>query len=152
MRAIALPCTLASVLLLVAVDTGSTADEEQTVDPTTGLIEDEKEQWKLVRKNCTPCHSGRLIAQQGLDRNGWTASIRRMQAKEGLADLGDEEKLILDYLTQNYGSTVNQSNSRQRRARLNQEPIESEPDSSKEPKLPTVDQAVPDSSQNGQAE
>ncbi len=152
MRAIALPFTLASVLLLVAVDAGTSEDEEQSTDPTTGLIEDENEQWKLVRKNCTPCHSGRLIAQQSLDRNGWQASIQRMQTKEGLADLGDEEKLILDYLNLYYSSDNSPSNSRQRRARLDQEPIESEPDSTNEPKLPTVDQAVPDSSQNRQAE
>jgi hypothetical protein len=55
-----------------------------------------------VRKNCTGCHSPKLITQNRATREGWHQMIRWMQETQGLWDLGRYESTILDYLAEHY--------------------------------------------------
>lgn len=59
--------------------------------------------FKLVKTNCTPCHSAKLVTQNRATRQGWSDMIDWMQATQGLWDLGDQEPTILDYLANHYG-------------------------------------------------
>lgn len=78
-------------------DTG-TAPE---LDSVSGLVIDEN--FELIRGQCTPCHSAKLITQNSASREGWEQMIRWMQKDQGLWDLGENEELILNYLTLHYG-------------------------------------------------
>lgn len=66
----------------------------------TGLIADEG--YLLVRNNCASCHSLDLVKSKRATREGWLSTIRWMQQTQGLWDLGENEKPILDYLAKNY--------------------------------------------------
>ncbi len=59
--------------------------------------------WQIVRANCTPCHSGKLITQQRGTAEQWLAMIRWMQEKQNLwqFDPVTEEKIV-NYLAENY--------------------------------------------------
>ena len=70
-------------------------------DPTSGL--EIADGYQQVKAQCTVCHSGRLVAQNRADRDGWVQMIRWMQETQGLWPLGDAEPEILDYLAENYG-------------------------------------------------
>ncbi|MDO1445757.1 hypothetical protein Q0590_05820 [Rhodocytophaga aerolata] len=70
------------------------------VDEATGLIIDEH--LPLIRANCTGCHSTKLIGQHRFTREGWVGKIRWMQQYHNLWNLGESEKLILDYLEKHY--------------------------------------------------
>ncbi|MEM9141910.1 MAG: monoheme cytochrome C [Bacteroidota bacterium] len=52
--------------------------------------------------HCTTCHSARLVTQNRMTREGWLATIRWMQETQNLWDLGDQEPIILDYLSTYY--------------------------------------------------
>lgn len=79
-------------------------------DPQTGLAVDER--LSLVRANCTPCHSAKLITQNRATRDGWLGMIRWMQRTQKLwAFPPVVEEALLDYLSQHYGV----SKTRQRR-------------------------------------
>jgi len=48
---------------------------------------------------CSACHSMRLVAQQGLTRDGWEETLDWMTEDQGMADLSTElRQQILDYL------------------------------------------------------
>ena len=66
----------------------------------TGLAFDEN--FQLVRGVCTACHSAKLVTQNRATREGWKEMILWMQATQGLQDLGENEKPILDYLAKHY--------------------------------------------------
>jgi hypothetical protein len=82
----------------------STDEEEDTIidgiHQPSGLIA--APGFELIQKNCLGCHSGQLIAQNRASREGWKATIRWMQATQGLWNLGDAEPAILDYLSDHY--------------------------------------------------
>ncbi len=69
-------------------------------DIKTGLLDDKG--IEVVIFNCTRCHSAKLITQNRANRQGWLAMIRWMQSSQNLWDLGENEKIILDYLEKNY--------------------------------------------------
>jgi hypothetical protein len=73
----------------------------------------------LVRVNCTACHSAELVIQNRATREGWKEVIRWMQRTQGLWDLGEKEKLILDYLAAHYAPETSG-----RRPPLDQQAIE----------------------------
>jgi hypothetical protein len=81
-------------------------------DPQSGLLV--AEGFDQVKAQCTACHSGRLVAQNRADRDGWLQMIRWMQETQGLWPLGEAEPVILDYLAEHYGPLP-----RGRRAPLN---------------------------------
>ena len=76
-------------------------------DPDTGLILDEN--LMMVKAQCTSCHSPKLISQNRFTRDGWRQKIRWMQANHNLWDLGDTEKVVLDYLEKYYAPSQSYS-------------------------------------------
>ena len=73
------------------------------LDPISGLVVDAG--FEAVRANCTNCHSGKLVTQNRMTRSGWHQTIIWMQQTQGLWDLGDQQKVILDYLEKHYAPT-----------------------------------------------
>lgn len=90
---------------------------ENGIHLETGLIA--AEGWETVRATCTACHSAKLVTQNKATREGWKNMIVWMQETQGLWDLGDQEKPILDYLAANYAPEESG-----RRANLDVEAIE----------------------------
>ncbi|NNE27646.1 MAG: hypothetical protein HKN09_12450 [Saprospiraceae bacterium] len=73
---------------------------ENGIHVATGLAYDDN--FQVVRSACVTCHSAQLIIQNRATKEGWLEIIRWMQATQGLADLGDKEPQILDYLAKHY--------------------------------------------------
>jgi hypothetical protein len=73
---------------------------ENGIHVRTGLIDAEGLQ--TVITNCTTCHSSKLIIQNRMGEEQWNATIRWMQKSQGLWPLGENQKVIVDYLTKNY--------------------------------------------------
>lgn len=55
-----------------------------------------------VVNNCTNCHSAKLVTQNRMSATRWNATIKWMQETQNLWDLGDNQKIIVDYLVTNY--------------------------------------------------
>ncbi|WP_104696908.1 MULTISPECIES: hypothetical protein [unclassified Helicobacter] len=74
------------------------------IDQETGLkIADGFEE---VKTNCTVCHSAQLFTKAKGNREEWLASIRWMQATQGLWEFDPKtEDIILNYLSTNYPQT-----------------------------------------------
>ena len=52
---------------------------------------------------CDACHSVRLVAQQGLDREDWIEMLEWMLDEQGMAEIEEPDlSAVLDYLTTNY--------------------------------------------------
>lgn len=93
-------CLRACMFIALAA-TNAAAQDTGTVDPHTGLVVDGD--WELVRANCSGCHSTRLVTQNRMSAEGWLATIRWMQEKHKLWDLGKREAKIVAYLETHYG-------------------------------------------------
>ena len=53
---------------------------------------------------CTPCHSERIVAQQGLTREQWDELFDWMVAEQEMEPItGNARAVILDYLAEHYG-------------------------------------------------
>lgn len=74
---------------------------ENGFDVETGFIAEGD--YLMVKRNCTSCHSAKLVTQNRSSREGWEEMIRWMQREQKLWDLGPNEPLILDYLAKYYG-------------------------------------------------
>ncbi|MBC7571711.1 MAG: hypothetical protein H7319_18575 [Spirosoma sp.] len=70
------------------------------IDAETGMIDDPN--LMMVKAQCTACHSSKLILQHRFTRAGWLDRIRWMQQYHKLWDLGESEKVVLDYLEKHY--------------------------------------------------
>ncbi len=55
-----------------------------------------------VVNNCTNCHSSKLVIQNRMNADRWNATIKWMQETQNLWPLGDNQKVIVDYLVKNY--------------------------------------------------
>lgn len=55
-----------------------------------------------VVNNCTNCHSAKLVTQNRMNAKRWNETIKWMQEKQNLWDLGENQKIIVDYLVTNY--------------------------------------------------
>ncbi|WP_299051265.1 monoheme cytochrome C [uncultured Polaribacter sp.] len=66
----------------------------------TGLVD--AEGLMTVVNNCTNCHSAKLVTQNRMNAERWNATIKWMQETQGLWDLGDNQKIIVNYLVTNY--------------------------------------------------
>ena len=78
-------------------------DEDKIVNGIhikTGFID--AEGLSVVINNCTNCHSAKLVTQNRMNADRWNATIKWMQETQNLWDLGDDQKIIVDYLVQNY--------------------------------------------------
>lgn len=73
---------------------------ENGIHVETGMVYDNN--FELVRRSCTSCHSSKLVIQNRATRDGWKQMIDWMQETQGLQDLGKYEVKILDYLEKNY--------------------------------------------------
>ncbi len=73
---------------------------ENGIHVATGLVY--AEGFEIVSSACTGCHSAKLITQSRATREGWIDMIRWMQKTQGLWDLGEYEKPIVDYLAEHY--------------------------------------------------
>ena len=73
---------------------------ENGIHLRTGFIADDG--LMTVVNNCTNCHSAKLVTQNRMTKEGWAATIKWMQETQNLWDLGDNEKIILNYLANNY--------------------------------------------------
>jgi len=52
---------------------------------------------------CTACHSERIVAQQGLTRDGWDEVLVWMVEEQGMYEIDDPDRsTILDYLATYY--------------------------------------------------
>lgn len=71
-----------------------------TIDSETGLVNDAN--LIMVKAQCTACHNTQLIQQHRFTREGWKDKIRWMQKNHKLWDLGESEKVVLDYLEKYY--------------------------------------------------
>lgn len=71
------------------------------IDAESGMINDPS--LMMVKAQCTACHSSKLILQHRFTRAGWVERIRWMQKYHKLWDLGESEKVVLDYLEKHYG-------------------------------------------------
>ena len=89
------------MLLSVALAAASSLAAAGEIDGKTGLVI--APGFEVVSVQCTVCHSARLVTQNRADREGWLAMIRWMQDSQGLWPLGDDEGLVLDDLSANYG-------------------------------------------------
>ena len=73
----------------------------QNIDPQSGLVIDSG--LKVVKKQCSVCHSPQLIVQNKASYQGWLDTLRWMQEKQGMQSLSKQtETLILNYLAKNY--------------------------------------------------
>ncbi len=86
------------------------------IDAETGLATDAN--LMMVKAQCTACHSSKLILQHRFTREGWVDRIRWMQKYHKLWDLGESEKVVLDYLEKYYGPSAVGARAAFRRAPL----------------------------------
>jgi hypothetical protein len=73
---------------------------ENGIHISTGLIE--ADGLMTVVKNCTSCHSSKLIIQNRMNAESWNATIKWMQETQNLWDLGENQGVIVNYLVTNY--------------------------------------------------
>ena len=73
---------------------------ENGIHVRTGLVD--ADGLETVISNCTTCHSSKLIIQNRMGAEQWNATIRWMQKTQGLWPLGENQKVIVDYLVKNY--------------------------------------------------
>lgn len=78
----------------------SKLSDSLTIDSETGLINDTN--LMMIKAQCTACHNTQLIQQHRFTREGWKDKIRWMQKNHKLWDLGESEKVVLDYLEKYY--------------------------------------------------
>ncbi|MEZ5864982.1 MAG: hypothetical protein R3D25_13305 [Geminicoccaceae bacterium] len=53
---------------------------------------------------CTACHSGMLVAQQGLSRERWDKLMVWMVEEQGMQEIPEPDRTtVLDYLSTHYG-------------------------------------------------
>lgn len=73
---------------------------ENGIHLRTGLVE--ADGLMEVVYNCTNCHSAKIIIQNRMNTERWKATILWMQQTQNLADLGNNEDIIINYLVTNY--------------------------------------------------
>ncbi|PWG04171.1 monoheme cytochrome C [Polaribacter aquimarinus] len=85
---------------------------ENGIHVRTGLIDSDG--LMTVVNNCTNCHSAKIITQNRMNTERWNTTIKWMQETQNLWDLGENQKIIVNYLVNNYPTT-----SKGRRINLN---------------------------------
>jgi len=88
------------IQLTVALMAAATAYAEEKAVP---LMEARGQQ--VVEGNCGFCHSLDYLRTNSpfLDRKGWQAEVNKMIGVFGAAVTPDDAKMVVDYLTKNYG-------------------------------------------------
>ena len=93
-RVVSIPQRASNLTSLARIDT-------LKIDAESGLVNDTN--LMMVKSQCTACHSSKLILQHRFTRAGGQERIRWMQKYHKLWDLGESEKVVLDYLEKHYG-------------------------------------------------
>ena len=52
---------------------------------------------------CNTCHSLAIVKQQKQTKEGWKELLEWMEEEQGMPELGENEDLVLDYLTRQFG-------------------------------------------------
>ncbi|WP_339917812.1 monoheme cytochrome C [Yeosuana marina] len=73
---------------------------ENGIHVSTGFVD--AEGLMTVVRNCTACHSSKLILQNRMNAERWNATIKWMQETQNLPDLGKNQEIIVNYLATNY--------------------------------------------------
>jgi len=73
---------------------------ENGIHVSTGFID--AEGLMTVVRNCTSCHSSKLVLQNRMNVERWNATIKWMQETQNLPDLGKNQEIIVNYLATNY--------------------------------------------------
>ncbi|ARV15203.1 monoheme cytochrome C [Polaribacter sp. SA4-12] len=73
---------------------------ENGIHLRTGLVD--AEGLMTVVNNCTNCHSAKLVTQNRMNAERWNETIKWMQKTQNLWDLGENQKVIVNYLVVNY--------------------------------------------------
>jgi hypothetical protein len=76
---------------------------EDGIHLASGLIYDEN--FSIVKKVCTRCHSAKIITQTRATQQGWEDMLTWMQKTQGLEDLGSYRPTIINYLSKHYAPT-----------------------------------------------
>ncbi|MGR9108861.1 MAG: hypothetical protein ACU843_18230 [Gammaproteobacteria bacterium] len=93
---------ICSMVIGCSSKAGESVQSAQNVPDPPGVLK-RAPGYRTVKKECTICHSEKLITQNRASREGWTDTIRWMQKNQGLrAFTCEEEKVILEYLAANY--------------------------------------------------
>ena len=90
-----------NILVFVFCSVFGYAQERPEIDTASGLYKDDG--WQMVLANCGGCHSTKLVTQNRMSAANWVNTIRWMQSKQGLWDLGENEEIIVSYLSRNFG-------------------------------------------------
>lgn len=85
---------------LASVSLVKPSEIEDGIHTPTGLLDGPG--LDLVIRNCTGCHSAKLITQNKATASGWRGTIQWMQETQGLWKLGDDEDVIVQYLSDFY--------------------------------------------------
>lgn len=110
---------IASILLLFTIynPTFSFFENKKSNQTYNSMVEDEDkiengihvrtglkdaEGLMTVVNNCTNCHSSKLIIQNRMSTENWNATIKWMQKTQNLWELGENQKVIVNYLVTNY--------------------------------------------------
>ncbi|UTW62488.1 monoheme cytochrome C [bacterium SCSIO 12741] len=80
--------------------TESEPEVKEGIHLPTGLVAEGD--YLLVAQHCTPCHSAKLVTQNRMTAEAWTSTIHWMQETQNLWDLGENEALIVAYLSTYY--------------------------------------------------
>jgi len=108
--------SIATLLLLFLIYDPSLSIFKSTSDQEVAVVDEDKIENGIhlrtglkdakglmtVVNNCTNCHSAKLVIQNRMNKERWDATIRWMQDTQNLWDLGDNQKVIVDYLVTNY--------------------------------------------------
>ena len=73
---------------------------ENGIHVETGFVD--AEGMMTVVRNCTACHSSKLILQNRMNADRWNSTIKWMQQTQNLPDLGKNQEIIVNYLATNY--------------------------------------------------
>lgn len=68
--------------------------------------------YELAIQHCTACHGTELITNTKLSQKDWLETIRWMQKKQNLWELGKDEKPLIAYLAAAYGEDTTQGRRR----------------------------------------
>jgi cytochrome c len=83
---------------------GSAAPAAEQEPPEFGVLYD-AEGVEATYAYCSACHSERLVAQQGLTREGWAELIEWMVDEQGMAEIEQPDyDVVLDYLSTHYNT------------------------------------------------
>lgn len=99
--AVLLSCALLHLASNATPVSASNAEEEE--EDYNGILVNEPGA-DITYAYCAGCHSERIVAQQGLTREGWVELLDWMVEEQGMGEIEDPDYTeIIDYLSDHYG-------------------------------------------------